>query len=68
MADMKKAVRVALAQRGLEQKDLAERTRMTPQKMSRMVGKGANLKVHEIETLSRALELKASELVALGEE
>ena len=65
--NLKKSVMVALAQRGLKQKDLADKVGMSQGSMSQLVGQtsctGATLM-----KLAKAFDLKVSEFVALGED
>lgn len=62
-----KSIRVALAKKGMTQRQLAEQLGMLPTSLSQLASQqsctGATL-----EKLARALGMKASEFVALGEE
>jgi transcriptional regulator with XRE-family HTH domain len=62
-----KSIKVALAMKGMTQKELAKRLDITPPALSQLAGQesctGAT-----IGRLATALQMKASEFVALGEE
>lgn len=63
--NIKKAVKVALAQKGLAYSDLAERMGVSTAYLYNL---GQNVTSKTIQSLAESLEMKASELVALGEE
>ena len=65
--NLRKSVMIALAQRDMKQKDLADKIGMSQGSMSQLLGQksctGATL-----EKLSTAFDMKVSEFVALGED
>lgn len=67
MADIKKSLRVALAQRNMTQTELAELLEVTPQMVSRWISSEADLNVKTVGRIAEVLGLSVSELVALGE-
>ena len=67
MADIKKAIRVALAQRDMGQVDLARKLQVAQPTVNRWVSGEGDLQMATIEKIAEALDLKPSELMALGE-
>jgi ribosome-binding protein aMBF1 (putative translation factor) len=67
MADIKKALRVALAQRDMSQRDLAKKLKVTEGAVHHWVSTERSMTLRTINVIAKALKLKTSELVALGE-
>lgn len=67
MADIKKALRVALAQRDMTQGDLAKKLKVTEGAANHWVSGKRMLNLRTINKIAKALKLKSSELLALGE-
>lgn len=69
MADIEKSVKIALAKAGWKQYQLAEAIRpaTTPQQVNRWISSGNGVRVENLEKMAKALGMKVSELVALGE-
>lgn len=65
--DIKKSIRVALATKALNQNDLAAALGMSPSSVSQMLAR-ESITSKNIEKIAAALQMKASELVALGED
>lgn len=65
--DIRKGVMVALAQRGMKQKDLAGMVGMSQGSMSQLLGQ-SSCTLATLEKIATALDMKLSELVALGED
>lgn len=65
--NIKKGIRVALAQKGLTQGLLASKIGMTGPALSQMLNR-KSITSEKLAQIAGALEMKASELVALGEE
>jgi len=65
MSDLRRAVKIAVAQRDLNLKGLAELMNVKPPALSVMIS--GNPTKDNIEKSAGALDLKASELLALGE-
>lgn len=65
--NIKKAIKVAIAMRGISQRDLATAAGLSEASISSIVSRGApSLKT--VERLAKALGMKASELIKFGEE
>lgn len=67
MVDYHKATRVGMAKKGMKQYQLAKALGITPNTLCRCM-KGNQLKTERLEQIAKILDLKVSELVALGEE
>lgn len=65
--DYGKAVRVAIAIRGVKKKDLAAEVGVTPQQVSNWISSGV-ISQRRIHDVAAALGFTVSELIALGEE
>ena len=65
--DIKKALRIALAQRDMAQVDLAKKMGVAQPTVNRWVSGDGDLQMATIEKIAEALDLKPSELMALGE-
>ena len=66
--NVSKAIRVALAMKEMNQKQLAERLGMYESAVSQMVNRGASITTGKLKQVADALGMKVSELVALGED
>lgn len=64
--DIKKSIRVALATKAMNQVDLATALGMSPSAVSQMLSR-ESITSKNIEKIAAALGMKASELVAMGE-
>lgn len=67
MADIKKALRVALAERDMKQTDLAKKLDVSPQQVYRWVSTDADVGMEALTKIAGAFGISVSELVALGE-
>jgi len=67
MADIKRAIRVAMAQRDMSRRDLAKKMKVTEGAVHHWVGTDRSMTFRTIEGIAKALKMKTSELVALGE-
>ena len=65
--NVSKSIRVALAMRELTQKQLAERLGMYESAVSQLVNR-SSITTDKLKQVADALGMKASELVALGED
>lgn len=65
--NVSKSIRVALAMRELTQKQLAERLGMYESAVSQLVNR-SSITTDKLKQVADALEMKVSELVALGED
>lgn len=66
--DTSKALRVALAQRNMSRKELAERIGVTQNHMSRLAVGTVMIQGDTLNKIAAALQMKASEFLALGED
>ena len=64
--NLSKAIRVALAMKEMNQKQLAERLGMYESAMSQLINR-PSITTEKLTQIADALEMKVSELVALGE-
>lgn len=67
-SDIKKAIRIGLVKRDMQQKDLAAKLEVTQQTVSQMLAPGSDLRMETVDRIAAALDYTTSELVALGEE
>lgn len=67
MADIKKALRVALAERGWKQTDLAEKMNVSRSQVNRWVSTDADVGMEALGRIAETFGMTVSELVALGE-
>lgn len=67
MSDIKKALRVALAQRDMNQRELAAKMKVTEGAAHHWVATDRSMTMKTINRIAKALKMKTSELVALGE-
>ena len=65
--NLSKAIRVALAMKEMNQKQLAERLGMYESAMSQLINR-SSITTEKLTQIADALEMKVSELVALGED
>lgn len=65
--NVSRAIRVALAMKGMTQKQLAERLGMYESAMSQLINR-ASVTTDKLSQVAEALDMKISELVALGED
>lgn len=65
--NVSKSIRVALAMRELTQKQLAERLGMYESAVSQLVNR-SSITTDKLKQVADALDMKVSELVALGED
>ena len=65
--NVSKSIRVALAMRELTQKQLAERLGMYESAVSQLVNR-SSITTDKLKQVADALDMRVSELVALGEE
>lgn len=66
--DTSKALRIALAQRNMSRKELAERIGITQNHMSRLSTGSVMIQGETLNKIAAALLMKASEFLALGED
>lgn len=66
--DFKKAVMVALAKKGMDKADLADKCQISRQSMYNWLAGKTSPSLAVVVTIATALGMKASELIALGEE
>ena len=64
--NLSKAIRVALAMKEMNQKQLAERLGMYESAMSQLINR-PSITTEKLTQIADALDMKVSELVALGE-
>lgn len=64
--DLRKSLRLAIAIEGIKHQDLAAKVGTSSAQISNWLREG-NIKSASVEKLSKALNMKASEFVALGE-
>ena len=64
--NLSKAIRVALAMKEMNQKQLAERLGMYESAMSQLINR-QSITTEKLTQIADALDMKVSELVALGE-
>jgi len=64
--NLRKSIKIALAQRDENAAWLADELEMSKQQLSQIMS-GANVRTDTIDRLSKALGLASSELIALGE-
>lgn len=62
-----KSIRVAMAMRGLNQKGLANLLKMNESSLSQLINR-QSITTEKLGLIASALNMKASELVALGED
>ena len=67
MADIKKALRVALAKADMNHSDLARKMKVTEGAVHHWVVSDRSMRIDTINKIAKALKLKTSELVELGE-
>lgn len=67
MSDIKKAIRVGLAQKNIQKQELAGRMGVTKGAVSGYMAGSGNLTIETVNKIAAALEMKTSEFVALGE-
>lgn len=65
--DLAKSLRIVLAQRGMQQKDLAEQVGVSKQIVSLWTNTG-NISRVNLELICKTFEMNVSEFVALGED
>lgn len=65
--NLRKSIKVALAQRGMEQKALAEQLSMSQSSMSQLAAQ-QSCTAATLQKLANAFGMKVSEFVALGED
>ena len=65
--NLSKAIRVALAMKEMNQKQLAERLGMYESAMSQLINR-PSITTEKLTQIADALDMKVSELVALGED
>ena len=67
MTDIQKALRVAMAQRDMNQRELAKKMKVTEGAVHHWVATGRRMRIDTINKIAKALKLKTSELMELGE-
>lgn len=67
MADIKKALRVALAQRKMTQTELAEKLQVSRAQVNMWVTSNRDMHSKTLNRIAEVLEISTSELIALGE-
>jgi transcriptional regulator with XRE-family HTH domain len=67
MSDIKKALRVALAQRGWKQQDLANIMSVTSGAVNHWVSSDRSMTMNTINRIADGLGMKTSSLIELGE-
>lgn len=67
MANIQKAIRAALDEKGLSQRDLAKKMKVTEGAVHHWAASDRDLRFGTIQKVAKALRMKASELVAKGE-
>lgn len=65
--NLKKAIKIALAQRDLNQKQLCKRAKINEGTLSKTLLNKTNPSVKTIEKIAKAMNMEYSELIALGE-
>lgn len=63
-----KSIRVALAMRGMTQGQLAEATKIHQSNISKMMNGKYSVSDSHLQTIADAVDMKVSELIALGED
>jgi len=66
--DTAKALRVALAQRNMTRKDLADAVGLSQNQISRLATGSQTIQGETLNSIAAAVGLKSSEFLALGEE
>lgn len=67
MADIKKALRVALAKADMNHSELARKMKVTEGAVHHWVVSDRSMRIDTINKIAKALRLKTSELMELGE-
>jgi transcriptional regulator with XRE-family HTH domain len=65
--DIGKSLRLAIAERNIKHKELAEKSGVSSQTISHITKNKSNPSIDMLAKLSGALDYKVSELIALGE-
>ena len=66
--NLKKAIRIAMATKEMEQKDIAAASGITPGHLSTVVNGKHSATIPTVQKIADALDMKLSELIALGED
>jgi DNA-binding Xre family transcriptional regulator len=64
--NIKKSVLIALADAGMKHQDLADKMKISPQSLSRMIAQEGG-RIENLEIIAKKFGMKTSHFVALGE-
>lgn len=67
MSDIKKALRVALAMRGMKRKELAATMGVSQAAVHHWISTDRSMTIETINRIAKGIGIKTSELIALGE-